>query len=698
MVTTRRGALLAAFLFTSSLSLSCVHAQAGVSADLSAPTMQEILEAATIDSLSVDPTNLHIAFRVVSTSTARNEVRAQWYVADLTGKSSPEKVGTQNEPIFMPFFDLVEDGIAAWGPASSLLVIEPGQDGIQIHRLSRDGGDVSITNDAADIVDFAASNGGIDYRVRNARAVIANLQESERIGGIHFDRTVYPDGIRLTDSFEVAGRSTSLRRRDASYAGEAFEGALQVKHLNIPGLPSAASGSARTLELKPGTKTDLTLSASRSGLILKLVPDPDQAAEAPIKRFIVTAETSQSRQVFCKHWFCRGVTGALKQLMLSPDGSKAIVLFEKDESGRTGVYEWDPRTDRTRTILPAETYLSGGSSYTGSGCAYARANLICVEASATAPPRLIALDLATGRKSELFDPNKMLRHKHFLSSVFLEWTDSHGRAVNGILTMPEHTTGLAPLVITSYRCKGFLRGGTANLAPEQSLAQKGIAALCVNLNTDSVVASTLSREPAQTHPDTVDGYAAAIDMLAARNLIDRNRVGIAGHSYSSMTAAYAVSHSKLFAAAVIGTGITTDPFSYVLTAPSADSWRKSVLTSLNLPLPQRDPDHVWSEISPALNAEKITAPLLIQSPENEWLMALQLYTYMQDAGGTVDMFVYPGSGHMLGRIPSHQYWRAKRSIEWFKFWLLGAEAPATGSSEVDMHWQKLRNTARAPNG
>ena len=73
----------------------------------------------------------------------------------------------------------------------------------------------------------------------------------------------------------------------------------------------------------------------------------------------------------------------------------------------------------------------------------------------------------------------------------------------------------------------------------------------------------------------------------------------------------------------------------------------------------------------------IRAPLLIQSPENEYLYAIELYNAIQSAGGIVDMYVFPNEGHMVGREPVHQYYRAKRSVDWFKFWLAERDGPRT---------------------
>jgi hypothetical protein len=211
---------------------------------------------------------------------------------------------------------------------------------------------------------------------------------------------------------------------------------------------------------------------------------------------------------------------------------------------------------------------------------------------------------------------------------------------------PAGLSGPLPLVITTYRCRGFLRGGTGWLAPEHLLVQMGFATLCANNNNANILM------PEAEHPDipfyglrqTLAAYEAIIDRLAREGVIDRSRVGISGHSFSANVVAFAISHSKLFAAAVIGSGITIDPATSFLIAAPRDSWRRGVFDFFNLPDPLSDPRGLWATASPALNAARIETPLLLQPPEIEHQLDLQLFNAMETAGKAVDMFVYPRKG------------------------------------------------------
>ena len=156
-----------------------------------------------------------------------------------------------------------------------------------------------------------------------------------------------------------------------------------------------------------------------------------------------------------------------------------------------------------------------------------------------------------------------------------------------------------------------------------------------------------------------------------------------------MVAAYAISHTDLFRTAVIGTGITIDPATFMFSEPTTDSWRKGILNVLNMPNPFDDTDHRWSDVSPALNASRIHASLLIQPPENEYLLALQLFAAMRHAGKAVEMYVYPDEGHLMTRHPVHQLYRLTRSVDWFSCWLNDRDPRSGAQRRQCLDWKKL---------
>lgn len=90
---------------------------------------------------------------------------------------------------------------------------------------------------------------------------------------------------------------------------------------------------------------------------------------------------------------------------------------------------------------------------------------------------------------------------------------------------------------------------------------------------------------------------AAIDAVDKLGYIDRNRVGVGGHSYGAFMTANLLSHSNLFAAGIARSGAynrTLTPFGFQ--REERNYWE--------------DPD-LYNTMSPFMNAEKVNAPILL---------------------------------------------------------------------------------------
>src|SRR3546814_14831213 len=88
-----------------------------------------------------------------------------------------------------------------------------------------------------------------------------------------------------------------------------------------------------------------------------------------------------------------------------------------------------------RLIVAADGLLNGYRFPSSNApCAVGAQFGICVSASANMPPRLDRLDLDSGRRTTLFDPNTVLpQARRTVDSDLLAWPDSDGRQFTGPL-------------------------------------------------------------------------------------------------------------------------------------------------------------------------------------------------------------------------------------------------------------------------
>lgn len=673
------------------------------------PSIEEIVQDRTIDSLSLSPDGREISYRILAPSLATNRIEAIWKSVSILGTSPAKVLGRPSRPSYIPLLAMPKDGVSQWDPdGAHLFVLGEDEAGVQVHRIGAQGADARITADPADVVDFTldAADRKLLYHVRNARSTIDAALERESEQGIHLDRTVISDGPRLTGNFTIGSRVTTIRRlADNDFAGEPYAGELRLAETPLPSTTRRIGVllPERTATLSPARaaapNAEIRLPDGGSISVVARSNSSVDTLGARYKRYEAVMHTAGRRVLACRGTLCPGFDDTLKEITYNPDTQEIILLAEDGDSAQTRLIAWNPLKDSSRLLYAAGTSLDAGSR-TGTGCPRIDHYILCVEAGATVPERLVRIDLDSGEAIVLDDPNSTLRKRHYHSVRALSWRDASGRRSDGVLVLPDGlATGPLPLVITTYRCRGYLRGGGAWVAPEQLLASEGIAAMCINTNYAGWDNKDAKGNPIAlgAHKAYIEAISTIIDQLAGQGLIDRNRVGIAGHSFSSNMIAYAISHTALFKAAVMGGGFDIDRSSYMLNAPTNDSWRKANFQVMGLPKPTHDPDNVWDGIAPSRNAARVSAALLMELPESEFPPCLELYTSMQDFNVPVDMFIYPNEAHMVGNEPIHQYWRNRRSVDWFSFWLLGKEHRTPETDTQYDHWEMLRaSDSRVP--
>lgn len=121
---------------------------------------------------------------------------------------------------------------------------------------------------------------------------------------------------------------------------------------------------------------------------------------------------------------------------------------------------------------------------------------------------------------------------------------------------------------------------------------------------------------------------------------------------------------QLFAArgfAVLDFDAPPDPLFYFL---AGNAWQNLFARwGLGGPLEDGETARRWQEVSPALNARKLRAALLINASENEYRIGLQLYTALRQQRKPVEYVIYPGEDHVKNQ-PAHRQAIYERNVDW----------------------------------
>jgi len=163
-------------------------------------------------------------------------------------------------------------------------------------------------------------------------------------------------------------------------------------------------------------------------------------------------------------------------------------------------------------------------------------------------------------------------------------------------------------------------------------------------------------------------YSDIIDMvehLVKSDWIDERKIGVTGGSYGGYLTNWAVSHSKLFAAAVTDRSVV-NLYSFYGTSDDYRLIEEDVQESF----PWDRPEHYLSK-SPISYTKDITTPLLIMHSEEDFRCRLeqaeQLFAFMKRQGKEVVFAVFPGESHGLSRggKPHHRVERVQLMLWWF---------------------------------
>ncbi|RBC13907.1 S9 family peptidase, partial [Xanthomonas oryzae pv. oryzae] len=154
----------------------------------------------------------------------------------------------------------------------------------------------------------------------------------------------------------------------------------------------------------------------------------------------------------------------------------------------------------------------------------------------------------------------------------------------------------------------------------------------------------------------VDDATAAVDKAVELGVVDRQRIGVTGHSHGALMTANLLAHTDLFRAGAA----TSGSYNKTLTPFGFQSERRSFWKA---------PD-VYAQASAFFHADKINEPLLIvhgmddANPGTETTQAPRLFQAIRGNGGTARLVLLPFEPHWYSARESNEDLVAEM-LEWF---------------------------------
>ena len=661
---------------------------------------QRLIEVVDISGPVVSPDGGRVAFRIEQASVERNTYDSVWYVQNIDGKTPVHEVGEGGIPL-RSSAGLSLPAFAVWSSDGRWIYYRALMDGkVEVWRARADGSSAKpLTIDPADVRDFLLSADGktLYYSVGATRDEVIAAEQSEYYRGIRVDSSVPIGQGGLFRSGNVEGR-LATQRLDVSGDGFARVPLLSEEPDRWKAI-DLATGKTRDLavsevplpqtitsvlpkELSKPWRFALDPVNHRIALLTRVGDQGDLVRKPGVEMSALLGKNSW-RHIRCQAELCAGK--AISGIQWRP-GSEEVIFTVTDpaEGMAQSIFRWNVKNGKVMPVARSAGLLNGGQRYglEDAGCGLSSKTLICVVADANRPPRIEKVDLETGERQVLFDPNASLAADVSAATPvkLLSWRDAKGRLFTGQFFAARRTGDRPPpLFVAYYLCPGFLRSGYGGEWPLATFAEHGISALCINYGPFSFNA-------VERYNEGLSAVESAVDLLASSGEIDRTRVGMGGLSFGTEITMWTAFNSDLLAATSITSAMLSRSM-YMDGTMKGKEFMSRARKVWQLRSPDETPAQ-WKRIGLEFNLSKIRAPVLMQVPEQEYVWLLDSAVPLM-LDHKADLYVFPQAPHFKFQ-PKQLLAANERNVDWFRFWLQGYEDPDPAKRVQYAHWQEMK--------
>jgi dipeptidyl aminopeptidase/acylaminoacyl peptidase len=178
----------------------------------------------------------------------------------------------------------------------------------------------------------------------------------------------------------------------------------------------------------------------------------------------------------------------------------------------------------------------------------------------------------------------------------------------------------------------------------------------------------------------VECVVPAVEKVLETGMIDRDRIGLVGHSWGAYQTSFIVTQTDLFSAAVAGAPLT-DLISMYLSIywnTGGTDARIFEISQGRMEVPFWEDLDAYMNNSALFNIGSMNTPLLVAFGDEDgavdWHQGIELYNAARRAGKEFVLLVYPGENHSLRQEPNQLDYH-KRIKAWFGHYLKGEQAP-----------------------
>lgn len=329
-----------------------------------------------------------------------------------------------------------------------------------------------------------------------------------------------------------------------------------------------------------------------------------------------------------------------------------------------------------------------------SDCSFSRDydHAACIRQTTVKPAEVALLNVSSGLVRTLTVINPEYDAISLGSVKPMRWRNSYGIETTGYLITPpgSRPAHRSPLLIIWYGFSGAFLGQAEWISsyPAQAFARDGFVVLLLNQpRYQDWLGRDFERGSVAAGYSPLASMREAIAALSSQGLVDSARVGALGWSYGCSVVELALTQADLVRAASCGNGGGHNPGVYWISGERAT--RDAIERTMGGP-PFGQAAKNWQRFSPALNADRVRAPVLLEgSATIEGVAMLEMFTALRRHGVPVELILYPDEPHVF-EGPQHRYYSMQRNLDWFSFWLQDKRDGDPAKNSQYERWKEMK--------
>ncbi|WP_413998108.1 alpha/beta hydrolase family protein [Flavobacterium sp. W1B] len=348
------------------------------------------------------------------------------------------------------------------------------------------------------------------------------------------------------------------------------------------------------------------------------------------------------------------------------DLSKDIILKAIDTNMKSGYFIWNKNKGLTKLIFKDSKI--DRLQATADGTTY-----MFMEQSAILPPKLLCLSNQKRKPVTVFQSNKHSLKYAQNRAELITYCNPTGKKLSGVLLYPTNYKegNHYPMIVKVYE----KQSATLHTYYNPTMFDNS-GFVPSNYTNDGyfVLLPDIIYEIGNPGKSAVVCIEASVRAVIEKGKVDKNRIGLIGHSFGGYEVAFTVTQSALFAAAVSGAAVTDLISSYLSLGTSSGNVRFDKFETQQYRL-GKDPfsrTQNYLDNSPVIHAAHINTPLLswtgMKDKNVDWKQSLALHLALRRLKKENILLVYPDEGHVLKNLEA----RSDLSVHirnWFRKYL-----------------------------